>query len=243
MRATTSHSRRDSAWISAGLAGLIVALAASPSPAVPVFARKYQTSCQTCHTVFPKLNPHGEAFRLNGYRMSGQSEDMVKEEPVSLGAEAYKKIWPKAVSPGDIPGHVPIAINIKMADLYVMPAVSEPFGIAPLEAMSHDVPVIISKQSGVSEVLNHVLKVDFWDVDEMANKIVAVLKHPPLASMLRQHGAFEVKKLSWSDAAKRCVEVYDKVVEKMTGATAPEPKKAAAPAEPATPAAGQTRIA
>src|SRR5208282_766409 len=61
----------------------------------------------------------------------------------------------------------------KMADLYVMPSVSEPFGIAPLEAMSHDVPVIISKQSGVSEVLGHALKVDFWDIDEMANKIIA----------------------------------------------------------------------
>ncbi len=73
----------------------------------------------------------------------------------------------------------------KMADLYVMPSVSEPFGIAPLEAMSHDVPVIISKQSGVSEVLSHALKVDFWDVNEMANKIVAVLRHPPLASTLR----------------------------------------------------------
>src|SRR3954471_2022741 len=80
----------------------------------------------------------------------------------------------------------------KMADLYVMPSVSEPFGIAPLEAMSHDVPVIISKQSGVSEVLTHALKVDFWDVNEMANKIIAVLRHPPLASTLRQHGAFDV---------------------------------------------------
>jgi len=82
----------------------------------------------------------------------------------------------------------------KMADLYVMPSVSEPFGIAPLEAMSHDVPVIISKQSGVSEVLTHALKVDFWDINEMANKIIAVLKHPPLASTLRQHGSFEVRR-------------------------------------------------
>lgn len=96
----------------------------------------------------------------------------------------------------------------KMADLYVMPSVSEPFGIAPLEAMSNDVPVIISKQSGVSEVLSHALKVDFWDVAEMANKIVAVLRHPPLASSLRQHGAFEVRKLSWTDAAKSCLSVY-----------------------------------
>ncbi|MGE5612469.1 MAG: glycosyltransferase, partial [Bacillota bacterium] len=70
----------------------------------------------------------------------------------------------------------------KMADLYVMPSISEPFGIAPLEAMSHDVPVLISKQSGVSEVLTHALKCDFWDIDEMANKIIAVLRHPPLAS-------------------------------------------------------------
>src|SRR5258706_5074321 len=76
----------------------------------------------------------------------------------------------------------------KMADLYVMPSVSEPFGIAPLEAMSHDVPVIVSKQSGVSEILNHALKVDFWDVNEMANKIVAVLRHPPPAETPRQPG-------------------------------------------------------
>jgi glycogen(starch) synthase len=100
----------------------------------------------------------------------------------------------------------------KMADLYVMPSVSEPFGIAPLEAMSHDVPVIISKQSGVSEVLTHALKVDFWDVNEMANKIVAVLKHPPLASTLRQHGSFEVRRMSWTDAARGCLEVYDRAI-------------------------------
>ena len=98
----------------------------------------------------------------------------------------------------------------RMADLYVMPSVSEPFGIAPLEAMSNDVPVIISKQSGVSEVLTHALKVDFWDVNEMANKIIAVLRHPPLQSTLRQHGRIEVQKLSWTDSAKRCVEIYSR---------------------------------
>jgi glycogen(starch) synthase len=105
----------------------------------------------------------------------------------------------------------------KMADLYVMPSVSEPFGIAPLEAMSHDVPVIISKQSGVSEVLAHALKVDFWDINEMANKIVAVLRHPPLASTLRQHGNFEVKRLNWTDAAKACVSVYQQAIFGMNG--------------------------
>jgi len=105
----------------------------------------------------------------------------------------------------------------KMADLYVMPSVSEPFGIAPLEAMSHDVPVIISKQSGVSEVLTHALKVDFWDINEMANKIIAVLRHPPLASTLRQHGSFEVRRLSWTDAARACVSVYEDARAAMNG--------------------------
>jgi len=97
----------------------------------------------------------------------------------------------------------------EMADVYVMPSVSEPFGIAPLEAISHDVPVIISKQSGVSEVLSHALKVDFWDINEMANKIVAVLRHPPLANTLRQLGGFEVSRMSWSDSALACLSVYD----------------------------------
>jgi glycogen(starch) synthase len=105
----------------------------------------------------------------------------------------------------------------KMADLYVMPSVSEPFGIAPLEAMSHDVPVIVSKQSGVSEILNHALKVDFWDINEMANKIIAVLRHPPLASTLRQHGSFDVRKRTWVDAARECVGVYGQAVGMVNG--------------------------
>jgi len=96
-----------------------------------------------------------------------------------------------------------------MADVYVMPSVSEPFGIAPLEAISHDVPVIISKTSGVSEVLSHALKVDFWDVDEIANKILAVLKHPPLSSTLREHADLEVRRLTWGGAAEKCRHVYE----------------------------------
>ena len=100
----------------------------------------------------------------------------------------------------------------QMADLYVMPSVSEPFGIAPLEALDNDVPVIISKQSGVSEVLRHALKVDFWDVNEMANKIVAVLKYPPLQMTLRNHGNFEVRKLRWRDAARGCLRVYEETL-------------------------------
>jgi glycogen synthase len=100
----------------------------------------------------------------------------------------------------------------KMADLYVMPSVSEPFGIAPLEALDNDVPIIISKQSGVSEVIQHALKVDFWDVDEIANKIVAVLRYPPLGITLRSHGNYEVRKLRWSDSAARCAKIYDEAL-------------------------------
>ncbi len=99
----------------------------------------------------------------------------------------------------------------QMADLFVMPSVSEPFGLVPLEALRNDVPVIISKQSGVSEVLTHALKVDFWDTHEIANKIVAVLRHPPLQMTLREHGNYEVRKLSWKDAALGCMNVYQSV--------------------------------
>lgn len=100
----------------------------------------------------------------------------------------------------------------KRADCYVMPSVSEPFGIAPLEAIAADVPVIISKQSGVSEILDNVLKVDFWDINEMANKIIAVLKHAPLSNTLREQGAMEVRKLSWADSACACLKVYEEAV-------------------------------
>ena len=99
----------------------------------------------------------------------------------------------------------------RMADVYVMPSVSEPFGIAALEAISHDVPVIISRQSGVSEVLRHALKVDFWDTDEIANKILALLKHPPLGQTLREHADLEVRRLTWDDAATHTRGVYDTV--------------------------------
>lgn len=100
----------------------------------------------------------------------------------------------------------------KMADVYVMPSVSEPFGIAALEAVSHDVPVILSRQSGVSEVLRHALKVDFWDIDEMANKIIALLRHPPLGATLREHADLEVRRLTWDDAAAKTLAVYEKTL-------------------------------
>jgi hypothetical protein len=94
---------------------LVLRATASPAYAVPAFARKYQTSCQTCHIVYPKLNAFGVAFRLRGYRMPGETEEMVKEKPVSLGAPAYKRLWPQAIWPGEISSAVPLAVNVKMA--------------------------------------------------------------------------------------------------------------------------------
>ncbi|NWJ41987.1 MAG: hypothetical protein HXX12_13575 [Geothrix sp.] len=99
------------------LLALFLGLAA-PASAFPIFARKYQTSCVTCHSVYPKLNPFGEAFRLNGYRMPKETEDLIKQKPVSLGSEAYKRVWPDAVWPNELPGNAPVAVNVKMANVY-----------------------------------------------------------------------------------------------------------------------------
>lgn len=100
----------------------------------------------------------------------------------------------------------------KMANLYIMPSVSEPFGITPLEALASGTPVLISKQSGVSEVLNHCLKVDFWDVDEMANKILAVLENQELEECLMHNGNREIDRLNWGRAADKVLTIYQKLV-------------------------------
>jgi hypothetical protein len=99
-------------------ASALIFLNVPTASAIPAFARKYETSCQTCHVGFPKLNPFGEAFRLNGYRMPKETEEQIKIKPVSLGADAYKRMWPKAIYPGDLPGQVPLAVNVKMASVY-----------------------------------------------------------------------------------------------------------------------------
>lgn len=101
----------------------------------------------------------------------------------------------------------------KMASLYVMPSVSEPFGITPLEAMRNGTPVLISKQSGVSEVISNCLKTDFWDIDEMANKIVSVLRYKPLHESLSEDGSREVKKFNWDIPAKKCLDVYTHAID------------------------------
>jgi glycosyltransferase involved in cell wall biosynthesis len=99
------------------------------------------------------------------------------------------------------------------SDVYVMPSVSEPFGISPLEAMRSGVPVIISKQSGVSEVLKHALKVNFWDVDALANAIYALLTYNGLNTMITQRGLKEVYSFSWDDTAALVKKLYADTLE------------------------------
>jgi glycosyltransferase involved in cell wall biosynthesis len=98
------------------------------------------------------------------------------------------------------------------SDVYVMPSVSEPFGISPLEAMRSNVPVIISKQSGVAEVLKHAIKVDFWDIDAMADSIYALLSYPALSKMDVQNGLEEVNSLKWDGAAYSVKEIYSRLL-------------------------------
>ena len=98
------------------------------------------------------------------------------------------------------------------ADIFVLPSVSEPFGLTPLEALANGTPVLLSKQSGVSEVIHNVLKVDFWDIEEMANKILSVLAYKPLYTVLKNEGLREVRTLSWENSARQCIGVYREVL-------------------------------
>jgi glycosyltransferase involved in cell wall biosynthesis len=101
----------------------------------------------------------------------------------------------------------------RRADVYVMPSISEPFGLTALEAIRYGTPVIISRNSGAAEVLNRgALKVDFWDVDDTADKILAVLNSPTLAAELRHHATVELRRLTWDLAARKCVRVYGQML-------------------------------
>ncbi|MCU0472788.1 MAG: glycosyltransferase family 4 protein [Bacteroidales bacterium] len=101
---------------------------------------------------------------------------------------------------------------LSMSDVYIMPSVSEPFGISPLEAMQSNVPVIISKQSGVAEILTHAVKTDFWDIDAMADAIYGILNYPALASMFIKNGKEEVIRLKWDNSARHVRDIYERVI-------------------------------
>lgn len=101
---------------------------------------------------------------------------------------------------------------LSMSDLYVMPSVSEPFGISPLEAMQSNVPVLISHQSGVAEILKYAIKTNFWDVDAMADAMYGVLNYPALSEVFKKYGKEEVDNLKWEKSALLVKDVYDSVV-------------------------------
>jgi len=98
------------------------------------------------------------------------------------------------------------------ADCYVMPSVSEPFGLVPLEAMEHGAPTIISRTSGVAEVASHTLKVDFWDTHQMADKVLAVLQYPALREALGQNGQRQVQAMNWTRPTNQCVGIYNQLI-------------------------------
>ena len=99
-----------------------------------------------------------------------------------------------------------------IADLFVLPSVSEPFGLTPLEAIGYGTPAIISKQSGVSEVLYNALKVDFWDINEMASQIITAVQNDPLRTELIKNATMELSRFTWSEAANKLLSVYDRFV-------------------------------
>ena len=132
---------------------------------------------------------------------SGDMETRLIERAAELGI-GHKVLFAGFLESDDI------TRAYEAADVFVMPSVSEPFGIVALEAIRHGTPAVISKQSGVSEVLRHALRADFWDVHEMANKITATLRYPALRHEIVEHASAEIAGLRWSRAAERCAAIY-----------------------------------
>ena len=102
---------------------------------------------------------------------------------------------------------------LKASDVYIMPSVSEPFGISPLEAMQIGVPSIISKQSGCAEILDNVIKTDYWDIDAMADAINSIITYPAMYSQLREDGLDEVNRITWDKAGAKVIDIYRKVID------------------------------
>lgn len=137
---------------------------------------------------------------------SGDMENQI------VGLSAELGISNKVLFAGFVRGKELTALY-RAADLYVMPSVSEPFGIAPLESLVQGTPVLISKQSGVSEVIKHALVADFWDVDDMADKIISALKYPSLHHSLKTNGRREALGATWKKAAEKISAIYTKIVD------------------------------
>jgi glycosyltransferase involved in cell wall biosynthesis len=136
---------------------------------------------------------------------TGDMEGFIIEKAAELGI-ADKVLFAGFVADEDLDK------MYRMADVYVMPSVSEPFGITPLEAMKNGTPVIISKQSGVSEVIINALKVDFWDINQLVDKILGVLSYQELHDALRHHAGIEIKKFTWNIPARKCIDAYNSLL-------------------------------
>ncbi len=136
---------------------------------------------------------------------SGDMEEQIIEQAAALGLGRH------FIFAGFLRGAELDALY-QSADLFVMPSVSEPFGLTPLEAIANGTPVLLSKQSGVSEVLRHALKVDFWDTEEMASQIISVLRHAPLQRTLAINGEVDARHITWSAAATKCLNIYRSLV-------------------------------
>ncbi|MDD2961401.1 MAG: glycosyltransferase family 4 protein [Muribaculaceae bacterium] len=101
---------------------------------------------------------------------------------------------------------------LKASDVYIMPSVSEPFGISPLEAMQMGVPSIISKQSGCAEILSNVIKIDYWDIDSMADAIYSIITYPAMYKQLRENGLEEIDTIQWKKAGAKVIDIYNKII-------------------------------
>lgn len=136
---------------------------------------------------------------------SGEMQEAMITEAAHLG------ILDKMMFTGFLRGEEKDRIY-QAADVYVLPSVSEPFGITPLEAIANGTPALVSKQSGVSEVLKNVLKTDFWDTDDMADKILAVLNYSSLKTDLRNESSKELPNINWDQAARKTIDIYNQLI-------------------------------
>ena len=138
---------------------------------------------------------------------TGDMEPSIIEKAAELGISG-KIMFAGFLNPEEVEK------EYKTADIYVMPSVSEPFGITALEAMKNKTAAIVSKQSGVSEVINHCLKVDFWDVDELSSQVISVLRYNPLQEALKENGYSESRKFKWDTPAQKSIDVYNQLINK-----------------------------
>ncbi len=141
--------------------------------------------------------------------MAGSGDMM--EKMIDLAAK--KDIFDRFHFPGFQKGKQ-VYEMLKGSDVYIMPSVSEPFGISPLEAMQMGVPSIISKQSGCAEILNNVIKTDFWDIDAMADAIYSIITYPAMYKQLKEEGLKEVNEIVWKKAGKKVIDIYNNLLNK-----------------------------